>query len=113
MDFPPVNVPGNGQLHARLVTSLGDIVVRLEENRVPNTVRNFVGLAIPRSVSISHSRLRRSVKRTIRPGSPFGTCPLAFARCAHSAWREPGPWQASQDTSISEKVVWKRSSARR
>ena len=45
MDFPPVNVPGNGQLHARLVTSLGDIVVRLEENRVPNTVRNFVGLA--------------------------------------------------------------------
>jgi hypothetical protein len=74
--------------------------------------RNFVGLAIPRSTSISHSRLRRSVKRTMRPGSPFGSCPLAFARSAHSAWREPGPWQASQETSISENVVRNRSSAR-
>jgi peptidyl-prolyl cis-trans isomerase A (cyclophilin A) len=45
MQFPPINVPGNGQLHARLKTSLGDIVVRLEEQRVPNTVKNFVGLA--------------------------------------------------------------------
>src|SRR5215470_6434330 len=45
MNFPPINVPGNGQLHARLKTSLGDIVVRLEEQRVPKTVANFVGLA--------------------------------------------------------------------
>ena len=45
MDFPPINVPGTGQLHARLVTSLGEIVVRLEEQRVPKTVANFVGLA--------------------------------------------------------------------
>jgi len=45
MDFPPINVPGTGQLHARLTTSLGDIVVRLEEQRAPKTVANFVALA--------------------------------------------------------------------
>ena len=45
MNFPEINIPGNGQLHARLTTSLGEIVVRLEEQRAPNTVKNFVGLA--------------------------------------------------------------------
>lgn len=40
-----VNVPGNGQLHARLVTSLGEIVILLEEERAPKTVENFVTLA--------------------------------------------------------------------
>lgn len=45
MNFPDINVPGSGQLYARLRTSLGDIVVRLEEQRAPNTVKNFVGLA--------------------------------------------------------------------
>ena len=43
--FPPINAPGSGQLYARLCTSLGNIVVRLEEQRCPNTVKNFVGLA--------------------------------------------------------------------
>jgi len=45
MDFPEINVPGTGELHARLKTTLGEIVVRLEEQRVPNTVKNFVALA--------------------------------------------------------------------
>ncbi|WP_437725161.1 peptidylprolyl isomerase [Sorangium sp. So ce861] len=45
MEFPPINVPGTGQLHARLKTSLGEITIRLEEQRAPNTVKNFVGLA--------------------------------------------------------------------
>ena len=45
MEFPEINIPGNGQLQARLITSLGTIVVRLEEQRTPNTVKNFVGLA--------------------------------------------------------------------
>jgi peptidyl-prolyl cis-trans isomerase A (cyclophilin A) len=43
--FPPINVPGTGQLYARLHTSLGNVVLRLEEQRAPNTVKNFVGLA--------------------------------------------------------------------
>jgi peptidyl-prolyl cis-trans isomerase A (cyclophilin A) len=45
MNFPDINIPGGGQLHARLTTSLGEIVVRLEEKLAPNTVKNFVGLA--------------------------------------------------------------------
>lgn len=45
MDFPPIQAAGTGQLHARLRTSLGDIVLRLEEQRAPKTVANFAGLA--------------------------------------------------------------------
>ena len=44
--FPEINVPGTGQLYARFVTSLGNIVIRLEEQRAPKTVKNFVGLAM-------------------------------------------------------------------
>ena len=43
--FPAINVPGSGQLYARLVTSMGTMVARLEEQRAPDTVKNFVGLA--------------------------------------------------------------------
>jgi peptidyl-prolyl cis-trans isomerase A (cyclophilin A) len=44
-NFPQIQVPGEGQLYARLHTSLGNIVVKLEEQRAPDTVKNFVGLA--------------------------------------------------------------------
>jgi len=43
--FPPIEVPGTGKLYARFVTSLGNIVIELAEERAPNTVKNFVGLA--------------------------------------------------------------------
>jgi peptidyl-prolyl cis-trans isomerase A (cyclophilin A) len=43
--FPEIRVAGAGQLYARFVTTMGNIVVRLEEQRAPNTVKNFVGLA--------------------------------------------------------------------
>ncbi|HEU5077033.1 MAG TPA: peptidylprolyl isomerase [Polyangiaceae bacterium] len=43
--FPEINVPGQGQLYARLTTTQGTVVVRLEESKTPNTVKNFVGLA--------------------------------------------------------------------
>jgi peptidyl-prolyl cis-trans isomerase A (cyclophilin A) len=43
--FPPISVAGSGQLYARFVTSMGTMIARLEEQRAPNTVKNFVGLA--------------------------------------------------------------------
>ncbi len=46
--FPPIDVVGDGELYARLKTTLGDIIVVLEEKRAPNTVANFVGLATGR-----------------------------------------------------------------
>jgi len=46
MKFPAIDIPGDGKLHASLNTSLGHFVVRLEEARAPNTVKNFVGLAM-------------------------------------------------------------------
>jgi peptidyl-prolyl cis-trans isomerase A (cyclophilin A) len=45
MNFPEINVPGQGQLYARLHTTQGQIVIRLEEHKAPKTVKNFVGLA--------------------------------------------------------------------
>ena len=43
--FPDFDIPGEGDLKARLVTNLGAITVRLFEKRAANTVRNFVALA--------------------------------------------------------------------
>ena len=43
--FPAINVPGTGKLYARFHTSMGNLVIELEEERAPNTVKNFVGLA--------------------------------------------------------------------
>jgi peptidyl-prolyl cis-trans isomerase A (cyclophilin A) len=46
MQSPAIDVPGSGQLYARLKTTQGTIVVLLEEQRAPQTVQNFVGLAL-------------------------------------------------------------------
>jgi peptidyl-prolyl cis-trans isomerase A (cyclophilin A) len=45
MQFPPIQIPGNGELRALLTTTLGEIEIRLFEKEAPNTVANFVGLA--------------------------------------------------------------------
>lgn len=47
-DFPPLDVPGEGELRARIRTTKGDIVVRLFEKKASTTVANFVGLATGR-----------------------------------------------------------------
>lgn len=44
-NFSHVNIPGNGKLYVRFETSMGDMVAELYEDLVPNTVKNFVGLA--------------------------------------------------------------------
>ena len=46
MNFPAIQVPGTGQLYARLITSQGTLVVLLHETLCPKTVSNFVGLAV-------------------------------------------------------------------
>ena len=43
--FANVKIPGSGKLYARFETSMGDMVAELYEDLVPNTVKNFVGLA--------------------------------------------------------------------
>jgi peptidyl-prolyl cis-trans isomerase A (cyclophilin A) len=43
--FPPVNVPGSGNLYARMRTTQGTIVAQLHEKLAPQTVANWVGLA--------------------------------------------------------------------
>ena len=45
MDIPPLDVPGTGNLYARMQTNKGTMVLQLEEKRAPKTVANFVGLA--------------------------------------------------------------------
>src|SRR5690606_34226008 len=45
MQFPDIQVAGEGQLYARLKTTQGDVVILLEETRAPETVKNFVGPA--------------------------------------------------------------------
>jgi peptidyl-prolyl cis-trans isomerase A (cyclophilin A) len=44
-ETPADYVPGTGELHAILHTTMGAIDVLLFENRAPKTVANFVGLA--------------------------------------------------------------------
>ena len=45
VSFANVSIPGKGKLYARFETSMGDMVAELYEDLVPNTVKNFVGLA--------------------------------------------------------------------
>ena len=83
--FPAINVPGEGDLYARMNTSLGAIVIRLEEKKVPNTVKNFVGLATG-AMPWTDPRTNQQVQRPFYDGLVFhrviknfmlqGGCPL-------------------------------------
>ena len=42
---PAINVPGEGTLMARFVTSAGNLEATLHETETPETIRNFVALA--------------------------------------------------------------------
>jgi peptidyl-prolyl cis-trans isomerase A (cyclophilin A) len=63
--FPEIQVPGTGQLYARFVTSMGNMIIALEEQRAPKTVRNFVGLATG-TQEWEHPRTRQ-----IQSGAPY------------------------------------------
>lgn len=57
---PPINVPGMGRLMARFTTTMGIMEVELFERGAPNTVANFVGLALGTKVYVD--------PRTRQPG---------------------------------------------
>jgi peptidyl-prolyl cis-trans isomerase A (cyclophilin A) len=69
-EFPPIEVPGDGELRAVLRTSRGDIVLRLFEQRAPRTVANFVGLATGRIEWIDPST-GETLSRPLYEGSIF------------------------------------------
>lgn len=83
--FPNIDVPGTGQLYARMITGQGEIVIRLEETVVPETVKNFVGLATG-AIAWTDPRTRQKVSRPFYDGLIFhrvipgfmiqGGCPL-------------------------------------
>lgn len=83
--FPEISVAGEGGLYARFVTAQGNIVIRLEEGRCPNTVKNFVGLATgnmpwrdPRTgEQVSRPFYENLVFHRVIPGFMIqGGCPL-------------------------------------
>jgi peptidyl-prolyl cis-trans isomerase A (cyclophilin A) len=84
-NFPDINVPGEGDLYARLHTTQGPIVIKLEEQRAPKTVKNFVGLAAG-TMTWTDPKTGQPVKRPFYDGLIFhrvipgfmiqGGCPL-------------------------------------
>ncbi len=69
---PPANVsvPGQGQLHARLKTSMGDLLVKLFEAEAPRTVANFVALATGK-VEWTDPKTRQKTSRPLYSGTIF------------------------------------------
>ena len=82
---PPVDVAGEGELRATIKTSMGDITVRLFEDRAPRTVANFVALATgkvewnDRGQKTSHPLYSGTIIHRVIPefmiqmGCPLGT----------------------------------------
>ncbi len=62
--------PGDGELHAVIVTSMGSIDCLLYDRQVPNTVANFVGLATGQKTFIDH-RTRQPARRAFYDGLTF------------------------------------------
>ena len=62
--FPEIQVPGGGQLYARFVTSLGDIVIRLEEAYTyPNAA-----FTTDKIIDAAKAVTRRSKPRALKVG---------------------------------------------
>ncbi|MBL8602976.1 MAG: peptidylprolyl isomerase [Myxococcales bacterium] len=84
-NFPEINVPGSGELYARMITPKGNIIIKLFETTVPNTVKNFVGLATG-TLAFRDPSTRAETRRPYYDGLVFhrvipgfmiqGGCPL-------------------------------------
>ncbi len=70
MDFSYVEIPGDGKLMVRFETSKGDMIAELYEDLVPNTVKNFVGLATGQ-IEFTDAKTRQKVKRPFYDGIIF------------------------------------------
>ncbi len=121
--------------------SVGVVEALLEEGRVVRLGQELPGQVVlgeqpaPRVTPRAHLVLDTELRRFLRNGDaplhvhlpaaatplveshhqarvPSASRPRASASSAQATCREPGPWQASQETSISEKVVPKRSCRR-
>ena len=108
--FPDISVEGTGQLYARFVTSMGNLVARLEEEKAPKTVRNFVGLATGTQEWVHPRSNEASAGKPLCSGTVFhrvipdfmiqGGCPLGqgtgspgyrFADEFHATLSHDGP----------------------
>ncbi len=108
--FPEIKVEGTGSLFARFVTTMGTIIVRLEEEKAPKTVRNFVGLATGSQEWVHPRSGEKSNGKPLYSGTVFhrvivdfmiqGGCPLGqgiggpgynFADEFHRDLRHDGP----------------------
>ena len=108
--FPDISVEGTGQLYARFVTSMGNLVARLEEEKAPKTVRNFVGLATGTQEWVHPRSNEASAGKPLFSGTVFhrvipdfmiqGGCPLGqgtgspgyrFADEFHATLSHDGP----------------------
>lgn len=69
-DFPPVDVGGDGDLHAVFVTSFGEITTRLFEDKAPRTVANFVALATGR-ITWEDPRTAKQSRQPLYDGTLF------------------------------------------
>ncbi len=69
-DFPPLEVEGEGLLHARLQTSHGDIIVRLFEEKASTTVANFVALATG-NMEWTHPETNETTTEPLYSGTVF------------------------------------------
>jgi peptidyl-prolyl cis-trans isomerase A (cyclophilin A) len=69
---PPANVsvPGDGQLYARIKTSMGDLVAKLFEAEAPRTVANFVALATG-NVEWTDPKSNQKTKTPLYSGTVF------------------------------------------
>lgn len=107
MDFPKIDVAGEGGLYARFKTTQGTIVVLLEEHRAPKTVANFVGLATG-NIDWRDPANKQSMKGTpmydgvrfhrVIPGFMI-QCgdPLSRSRDAVNRWGTGGPGYTFED----------------
>ena len=86
---PPASesVPGQGQLYARIKTSMGDMVAKLFEAEAPRTVANFVGLATGNVEWTDPRTNEKTMKETNLTRSATAPLTIVAAVPAKTSWK--------------------------